>query len=89
MLKDKIHKTFICRINGSSIYYLDKTPKRDAYKFVIIKDGKQYYDTITFVQAIIYLISDQNVTKKQIKRWIELSKEFDSSSTSRLESWLK
>ena len=87
MLKDKKHKTFVCRINGSSIYYSDKTANQDADRFLIVKDGKQYYDTNTFVEAILHLISDQNVTKKQIKRYIELSKEFDPSSTQRLESW--
>ena len=88
MLKDKKHKTFVCRINGSSIYYSDKNAKQDADRFLIIKDGNQYYNTNTFVEAILHLISDQNVTKKQIKKWHELSKEFDTTSTKRLESWL-
>ena len=88
MLKDKKHKTFVCRINGSSIYYSDKTANQDADRFLIVKDGKQYYNTNTFVEAILHLISDQNVTKKQIQKWHELSKEFDTTSTKRLESWL-
>lgn len=88
MLKDKKHKTFVCRINGSSIYYSDKNAKQDADRFIIIKDGNQYYNTNTFVEAILHLISDQNVTKKQIQKWHELSKEFDTTSTKRLESWL-
>ena len=87
MLKDKKHKTFVCRINGSSIYYSDKNAKQDADRFLIIKDGNQYYNTNTFVEAILHLISDQNVTKKQIQKWHELSKEFDGTSTSRIESW--
>lgn len=87
MLKDKKHKTFVCRINGSSIYYSDKNAKQDADSFLLIKDGNQYYLTNTFVEAILHLIYNQNVSNKQIKRWIELSKEFDVTSTKRLESW--
>ena len=89
MLKDKKHKTFVCRIKGSSIYYSDKSAKKDADRFLIITEGEQVYDCSGFVEAILFLIGiDIQIPKKQIERWIELSKEFDGTSTSRLESWL-
>ena len=90
MLKDKKHKTFVCRINGSSIYYSDKNAKQDVDRFIIIKDGKQICDYSSFIEAIIHLVSTDDITehKNHIQRLIELSKEFDTTSTSRLETWL-
>ena len=89
MLKDKKHKTFVYRIKGSSIYYSSRNANKDADRFLIIKDGKQIYDYSSLVDAILLLIGiDTHIPKKQIENWIEKSKEFDGTSTSRLESWL-
>ena len=90
MLKDKKHKIFVCRINGFSIYYSDKNAKQDADRFLILTEGKQICDYSSFIEAIIHLVGTDDITehKKHVQRLIELSKEFDGTSTSRIESWL-
>lgn len=81
-MQDKAHKTFICRVNSCSIYWSDRQAKKDAYRFVILKKGRQIYDTGDLYNAVNHCLSENQWTSTQRKRFIDLAKAHDRESVS-------
>ena len=81
-MKDKAHKTFVCRVNGYSIYWSDRQARKDAYRFIILKNDRQVYDTADLYGAITHCLEEKEWTSVQRKRFIELAKVHDRESVS-------
>jgi len=81
-MQDKAHKTFVCRVNGYSIYWSNRQARKDAYRFIILKNGRQVYDTADLYSAITHCLEEKKWTSAQRKRFIELAKVHDWESVS-------
>jgi len=78
----KTHKTFICLINGHSIYWSNRQAQKDAYRFIILKNEKQVYDTEDLHSAITHCLEEHKWTSKQRKRFTKLAKVHDVDGVS-------
>jgi len=76
-MTDKKHKCFVCRVNGYSIYFSSKCAKKDADRFIILKNNVQVYDTYCLYSSITHCLPETDWSKKQRGRFIELANEFD------------
>jgi len=76
-MQDSKNKTFVCRVNGKSIYWSNRQAKKDPYRFIIMKEGRQIYDTSDLYGAITHCLDEKNWTNEQRKKFIEYAKQFD------------
>lgn len=79
---DKKNKTFVGRVNGHSIYWSNRYAKKDAYRFIILKNGKQIYDTESLYSAIVVCLGGKirdEWTITQKRKFYALAKEFDAT----------
>ncbi len=81
-MQDKAHKTFVCRVNGYSIYWSDRQARKDAYRFIILKSERQVYDTEDLYGAITHCLEEHKWTSEQRKRFIKLAKVHDVNCVS-------
>lgn len=76
-MTDKKHKCFVCRVNRYSIYFSSKYAKKDADRFIILKNNVQVYDTYCLYSSITHCLPETDWSKKQRTRFIRLASEFD------------
>lgn len=82
-------KDYVGKIKDRKIYYSSKYNKKDKDRFLICRDGNQEYDTEYLIDAIKQCINLKDLTDKEIKKWIAISKEFDPVSVEDLEKLIK
>ena len=79
-MQDKANKTFVCRVNGHSIYWSHREARQNAYRFIIIKYSHQVYDTEDLYGAITYCLEESEWTAEQRERFTNLAEEHDIAS---------
>lgn len=83
-ISDSKNKTYICRVNGTSIYWSHREAKKDSNYFVLLKNGKQVYRTEDLYGAINTALGNKTATSEQKKKFLKYAKEHDSESIERI-----